>query len=147
MNGLTLDKLAELAGLEIDAVQFYEGLGLIHTLPESESSPQFYHQEEVSRLRFIKRAQNLGFSLDEIKELLLLRPESHVTNKDLKNKTLIKIQEVENKMLDLYRIKSALEHLISTYDGHSLASGCQILEALDPNTQERLGWRHDHIEF
>ena len=144
MNGLTLDKLAELAGLEIDAVQFYEGLGLIHTLPESESSPQFYHQEEVSRLRFIKRAQNLGFSLDEIKELLLLRPESHVTNKDIKNKTLIKIQEVENKMLDLYRIKSALEYLVSTYDGHSLANGCQILEALDPNTQERLGWRHNH---
>ena len=144
MNGLTLDRLAEQAGLEIDAVQFYERLGLINTLPESESNHQFYPQEEVSRLRFIKRAQKLGFSLDEIKELLLLRSESIVTPKDTKIRTLIKIKDVENKMLDLYRIKGALEHLASTCDGHSPACGCQILEALDPNTQERLGWRHDH---
>ena len=144
MNGLTLDKLAEQAGLEIDAVEFYERLGLINTLPESGSNYQFYPQEEVSRLRFIKRAQKLGFSLDEIKELLLLRSESHETKKDIKIRTLIKIKDVENKMLDLYRIKGALEHLAITCDGHSPVCGCQILEALDPNTQERLGWRHDH---
>ena len=144
MNGLTIDKLAEQTGLEIDAVQFYERQGLIESQPGTDPNCRLYPQEDVSSLRFINRAKTLGFSLDEIKELLLLRPESHVTNKDIKNKTLIKIQEVENKMLDLYRIKGALEHLVSTYDGHSLASGCQILEALDPNTQERLGWRHNH---
>jgi MerR family copper efflux transcriptional regulator len=144
MNGLTLDKLAEQAGLEIDAVQFYEGLGLIKMLPESESIHHCYPQEEVSRLRFITRAQKLGFSLDEIKELLLLRTESHVTKKDIKIRTLIKIKDVENKLLDLLRIKGALEHLASTCEGHSSAYGCQILEALDPNTQERLGWRHGH---
>ena len=124
MNGLTLDKLAEQAELEIDAVEFYERLGLINTLPESRSNHQIYPQEEVSCLRLIKRAQKLGFSLDEIKELLQLRPESHVTPKDIKNRTLIKIKDVENKMLDLYRIKGALEHLASTCDGHGPACGC-----------------------
>ena len=147
MNGLTLDKLAEQAGLEIDAVQFYAQLGLIKTPPKTVSSSQFYPQEEVSRLRFIKRAQKLGFSLNEIKELLLLKSESHTTNKDIKSKTRTKIKDVENKMLDLYRIKGALEHLASMCDGHGPACGCQIQEALDPDTQERLGWRHNHCDY
>ena len=144
MNGLTLDKLADQAELEIDAVEFYERLGLINTLPESRSNHQIYPQEEVSRLRFITRAQKLGFSLKEIKELLLLMSESHNTPKDIKNITLIKIKDVENKMLDLYRIKGALEHVVSSNDGHIPACGCHILEALDPNTQERLCWRYEH---
>ena len=143
MNGLILDKLTEQAGLEIDAVQFYEQMGLINKLPKIESIHPLYPQEEVSRLRFIKRAQKLGFSLNEIKELLLLKSESHGNKDAIKNKILNKIQEVENKMLDLYRIKGVLENLASTCDGHRPACGCQILEALDPNTQERLGWRHD----
>ena len=143
MNGLTLDKLAEQAGLEINAVQFYERLGLIKAPLKTESNHQIYTQEEVSRLRFIKRAQKLGFSLEEIKELLLLRSESHANKKDIKARTLIKIKDVENKMLDLYRIKGALENLASTFDGHNPAGRNQILEALDPNTHERLGWRHD----
>ena len=91
MNGLTLDKLAEQAGLEIDAVQFYEQLGLIKTQPKAKLSHHYYHQEEVSRLKFIKRAPKLGFSLNEIKELLFLKSESHATKKDIKSKTLIKI--------------------------------------------------------
>ena len=143
MNGLTLDKLAEQAGLEINAVQFYERLGLIKAPLKTESNHQFYPQEAISRLRFIIRAQKLGFSLHEIKELLFLKSESHVTKKDIINKTLIRIQDVENKMLDLYRIKGALENLASTFDGHNPAGRDQILEALDPNTHERLGWRHD----
>ncbi len=143
MNGLTLDKLAEQAGLEIDAVQFYEQLGLIKAQLKTESNHQFYPQEAISRLRFINRAQKLGFSLHEIKELLFLKSESHATKEDIINKTLIRIQDVENKMLDLYRIKGALENLASTFDGHNPAGRCQILEALDPNTQERLGWRHN----
>ena len=143
MNGLTLDKLAEQAGLEINAVQFYERLGLIKAPLKTESNHQIYTQEAISRLRFIIRAQKLGFSLHEIKELLFLKSESHVTKKDIINKTLIRIQDVENKMLDLYRIKFALENLASTFDGHNPAGRNQILEALDPNTHERLGWRHD----
>ena len=143
MNGLTLDKLAEQAGLEIEAVQFYERLGLIKAQLKTEPNHQFYPQEEVLRLRFIIRAQKLGFSLHEIKELLFLKSESHTTKKDIINKTLTRIQDVENKMLDLYRIKGALENVASTFDGHIPSGGCHILEALNPNTQERLGWRHD----
>jgi len=143
MNGLTLDKLAEQAGVEIDAVQFYERLGLIKTPPESVSNHQFYPQEEVSRLRFIKRAQKLGFSLNETKELLFFKSESHITKKDIKNRTLIKIKDVENKMFDLYRIKDALEHLASNCDGYGSACERQILEALDPDSEERRGWKDD----
>ena len=144
MNGLTIDKLAEQAGLKIDLVEFYERLGLINTLTESGLKLQFYSKEEVSRLRFITRAQKLGFSLNDIKELLLLKPESHLLPKDIKSRTNRKIQDIENKMLDLYRIKGALEYLASSCDDTGPACGCQIVEALDPNTQERLGSRHEH---
>jgi MerR family mercuric resistance operon transcriptional regulator len=87
-------------------------------------------------LRFIKRAQKLGFSLNEIKELLLLKPDSQVKNEDIKKRTRVKIQDVENKLFDLYRIKGALEHIASECDGNTTC-GCQIVEALDQNTQER----------
>jgi MerR family copper efflux transcriptional regulator len=85
--------------------------------------------------------------LNEIKELLFLKSESQTNVKDIKSKARSKIQDVENKMLDLYRIKGALEHLASMCDGHGPACGCQIQEALDPNTQERLGWRHNHCDY
>ena len=147
MNGLTLDKLAEQAGLDIDVVQFYERSGLIKTPPKTVANHQFYPQEEVSRLRFITRAQKLGFSLNEIKELLFLKSKSHASKNGIKSKIFVKIQDVQNKMLDLYRIKGALEHLASGCDDVGTACGCQIIEALDPDTQERLGRRHDHIEF
>ena len=144
MNGLTLDKLAEKAGLEIDAVQFYERLGLIKKQLKAESNHHFYPQEEVSRLRFIKRAQKLGFSLSEIKELLFLRNETHATKEDIKTRTLIKIKDIEDKMFDLYRIKSALAYLAFTCDGQGPFDKCLILEALDSYNQKSLGGRHDH---
>jgi len=144
MNGLTLNKLAEQAGLEIDAVQFYMQLGLIKTPPKAVSRHQFYSQEEVSRLRFIKRAQKLGFSLNDIKELLSLRDESHVGKQNIKHRTLIKITEVENKLFDLYRMKGALEQLVSTCDGYGPVSEYKIIEALDPDSQERRGLKYDH---
>ena len=82
--------------------------------------------------------------MNEIKELLQLKNESQTIPKHIKNRTLIKIKDVENKMLDLYRIKGALEHLAYSCEGRKAACGCQIMEALDPDTQERIGWRYDH---
>ena len=144
MSGLTIDKLAEQAGLEIDAVQFYERQGLIEPQPRTDSNCRLYPQEEVSRLRFIKQTKALGFSLDEIKDLLFLKHDPHATKKDIKNRTLSKIEEIQNEILDLYRKKGALEHLASSCDGHGPVDECPILEALDSNNQESLGCKHDH---
>ena len=70
MNGLTIGRLAKQAGLGIETVRFYERQGLIAPPPRTDSNYRIYPEEEVSRLKFIKRAKDLGFTLKEIKEVI-----------------------------------------------------------------------------
>ena len=130
MNGLTIGKLAKKAGLGIDTVRFYERQGLVAPPPRTESNYRIYSQNEVARFRFIKRAKALGFTLNEIKELLTLQHDPHTTRADIKNRTLAKIEDINRKVHDLTRIKAALEHLASECDGHGPLEGCPILAAL-----------------
>jgi MerR family copper efflux transcriptional regulator len=130
MNGLTIGKLAREAGLGIETVRFYERQGLIEPPPRTASNYRIYPEDEVARLQFIKRAKALGFTLNEIKELLALRQDPHTTRADIKARTLAKIEDVNRKILDLTRIKAALEHLASECDGRGPLEGCPILAAL-----------------
>jgi Cu(I)-responsive transcriptional regulator len=131
MNGLTIGRLAKQAGLGIETVRFYERQGLIEPPPRTDSNYRVYPEGEVTRLKFIKRAKNLGFTLNEIKELLFIRHDPHATKADLKNRTLDKIEDVKKKISDLTRIQKALEHLASSCDGHGSLDECPILEALN----------------
>ncbi len=145
MNGLTIGKLAKQAGLGIDTVRFYERQGLIDPPPRTESNYRLYPRDEVARLRFIKRAKVLGFTLNEIKDLLTLQQDPHTTRADIKNRTLAKIEDINRKIDDLTRIKAALEHLASECDGHGPLAGCPILAALtrvDEKTCEHPGDHH-----
>jgi MerR family copper efflux transcriptional regulator len=73
MNGLTIGRLAKQVSIGIETIRFYERQGLIEPPPRTDSNYRVYPEEEVNRLRFIKRAKNLGFTLSEIKELLFIR--------------------------------------------------------------------------
>ncbi|MBU4264141.1 MAG: heavy metal-responsive transcriptional regulator [Proteobacteria bacterium] len=131
MKGLTIGKLAREAGLGIETVRFYERQGLIAPPPRTDSNYRLFPQDEVARLRFIKRAKALGFTLNEIKELLALRHDPQTTRADIKQRTLVKIEDVDRKISDLTRIKKALEHLASECDGLGPLAGCPILAALN----------------
>ena len=131
MNGLTIGKLAKQVGVGIETVRFYERQGLIVPPPRTDSNYRIYPEDEVARLKFIKRAKSLGFTLNEIKELLLLRHDPHATKADIKDRTLAKIKDIEEKISDLSRIKTALEHLASSCDGHGPLNECPILNALE----------------
>lgn len=131
MNGLTIGRLAKKAGLGIETVRFYERQGLIPPPARTGSNYRIYAEEEVARLKFIKRAKTLGFTLNEIKELLTLRHDPHTTRADIKERTLAKLADVNRKIQDLARIKAALEHLVSECDGHGPLKGCPILAALN----------------
>ena len=139
MNGLTIGKLAREAGLGIDTVRFYERQGLVAPPPRTKSNYRVYPKDEVARLRFIKRAKALGFTLNEIKELLTLRHDPHTTRADIKERTLAKIEDVDRKIHDLTRIKAALEHLAAECDGHGPLEGCPILAALTCKDGEDYG--------
>ena len=136
MSGLTIGRLAKQVGLGIETVRFYERQGLIEPPPRTDSNYRIYPEEEVTRLRFIKKAKSLGFTLNEIKELLFIRHDPNATKADIKNRTLNKIEDVKQKISDLTRIKMALERLVSTCDGHGPLEECPILEALDSESEE-----------
>ena len=131
MEGLTIGKLAKKAGVSVDTVRFYEGRGLIAEPERTASNYRVYPVDEVARLRFIKRAKVLGFSLNEIKELLVLRHIPGGTKDEVKARVESKIAEIKHRIADLGRILAALERLNKSCDGHGPAEECPILEALD----------------
>lgn len=131
MDGLTIGRLAKETGLGIETVRFYERQGLIEPPPRTRANYRIYPEGEIIRLKFIKRAKKLGFTLHEIKDLLELRHDPKATKADVKKRTLAKIEDVTRKIDDLTRVKAALEQLASACDGHGPLDECPILEALD----------------
>ncbi len=140
MNGMTIGKLAKEAGVSNDTVRFYERCGLIEAPPRSVSNYRLYPEEDTARLRFIRRAKDLGFSLNEIKELLFLRYNSKTTKADIKQRVEAKTRDIRRRIQDLSRILTALEHLTESCDGHGPVSECPILDALEGQT----GKAHHH---
>jgi Hg(II)-responsive transcriptional regulator len=139
MSGLTIGRLAKQAGLGIETVRFYERQGLIDPPPRTDSNYRIYPEEEVNRLKFIKRAKDLGFTLNEIKELLEFQLDPHATKADIKKRTEEKIVDIKRKVRDLTKIKKALEHLSGSCDGHGPLSECPILEALTGDEHKHHG--------
>ena len=131
MNGLTIGKIAKAAGFGIETIRFYEREGLIEPLKRSESNYRIYQQEDILRLKFIKRAKGLGFTLREIRELLALRHDHYADKEEVKKQTESKIADIQRKIEDLTRIKETLETLDQRCDGHGPTSECPILEALE----------------
>ena len=133
MNGLTIGKVAKSSGLGIETVRFYEREGLIQPLARTASNYRLYSNDGIVRLRFIKRAKTLGFSLKEIKELLLLRQSPDATKRDVKNQVEGKISDIKQKIRDLKKIQKTLESLDSCCDGQGSTDNCPILKALEDN--------------
>ena len=130
MNGITIGKLSKMAGVTNDTVRFYERYGLIEPVSRSESNYRLYQEEDAVRLRFIKRAKELGFTLNEIKELLALSHDPNATKADVKHRTEQKVDDIKQKIHDLSRILTALEHLVETCDGHGSVEECPIMKSL-----------------
>ena len=129
-RSLTIGKLAKKADVSIDSIRFYERRGLIAEPQRTESNYRVYPLEAADRLRFIKKAQHLGFSLSEIQELLDLSQNPSASKADVKSKTEEKIEDIKSKIQNLNRILKALEQLDKTCDGHGPVRECPILKAL-----------------
>ncbi len=128
---LTRGKLAGRGGVNIATIRYYEKRGL---LPEASRSPSGYRLfagDALRRLHFIKQAQVLGFSLDEIGDLLSLRMQPGTTCADIRQQARRKIRTVDDKIRDLQRIKQALSKLAIACQGAGPTSECPILESLD----------------
>ena len=128
---LTRGKLAQREGVNIATIRYYEKRGLLPLAPRSRSGYRIYAGDALRRLHFIRQAQVLGFSLDEIQELLSLRMQPGTTCADIRLRANEKIAAVDRKIADLKHIKDALTRLASACRGKGPTSECPILEALD----------------
>jgi len=131
MKSLTIGRLAKQAGVNLETVRFYKRRGLLPRPPRSASGYRLFPAEAARRLRFIRRAQELGFSLKEIGELLSLRVSRRTTSAVIRARAEAKIVDIEEKIGSLESMKKTLQKLTRVCDGCAPLSGCPILESLD----------------
>ena len=131
MSTMTIGKLATKAGVGVETIRFYERRGLIPEPPRRNSGYREYTEEMVSRINFIRRAKELGFTLKEIEDLLTLRVDPLTTCGDVKRRAEAKIRDIEEKTQMLERMKGALERLAAQCRGRGPVSECPILDALE----------------
>lgn len=138
MSELSIGKLAKTCGVNIDTIRYYEGLGLLPAKGRTQAGYRIYDGDSINRLYFIRKAQRLDFTLDEIKELLDLRVSDKGKCEDVRKQTEAKISLVEEKEKELKEIKKALKELSSACEnGYAPASECPILEKLYPTIQSK----------
>jgi MerR family transcriptional regulator, copper efflux regulator len=132
---LSIGKLAKLAGVNIDTVRYYERNGLLAPSTRLASGYRRYGDLELARLRFIRRAQKLGFSLKEINSLLGLSARRNVAQ--VKRAAQTKLADVDARIADLQRMRDGLSLLVEACPGHGQASECPILRALSIDDEDR----------
>ena len=130
MERLTIGELAQQGGVNLETIRYYERKGLLPKPPRTPSGYRAFPETTVRRIRFIKQAQELGFSLREINELLELRIALGGTQADVRKRATAKISDIEEKISRLRSMKRALERLTATCCGDGAASDCPILESL-----------------
>ncbi len=127
----TRGALAREAGITAEAVRFYERRGLLKAPARNESGYRIYDDEALRRIRFIHRARELGFSLQEINELLQLRIRPSTNCGRVRASAQEKLSEIEKKIKDLNRMKRSLGKLVSACAQGSATSECPILDSMD----------------
>lgn len=125
---MTIGRLAAAAGVNVETVRFYQRSALIDEPARPHGAYRHYRDEDIRRIRFIKRAQLLGFTLDEIASLLKLEGSMACTS--TRELAARKLSMVESKLADLLAMKSALASMVARCDSEARSDGCPIIQAL-----------------
>ncbi|NIM49528.1 MAG: MerR family transcriptional regulator [Gemmatimonadales bacterium] len=128
---MTIGQVASHAGVNIQTIRYYERRGLVPPPSRMPSGYRQYDRDTVQRLRFIKRAQELGFTLSEIQDLLALRVRHASACGRVAAKTREKITLVDEKIRELQRMKRGLDELVTSCEARRPTGDCPILKALD----------------
>ena len=131
MDTLTIGQVARQTGIGIETIRFYERKGLIDEPPRRESGYRQYSDDVIRQLTFIQQAKTLGFSLNEIHELLSLRSRPGVSSREIKQMAETKLVDIEQKIKMLKRIQKTLKSLVDQCPGVGPTDECPIIEALD----------------
>jgi len=127
-HGLTIGALAEVAGVNVETIRFYQRKGLLAEPHRPHGSIRRYAQSDLDRVRFIKASQRLGFSLEEVGELLTL--EDGTRCKAARSLGERKLHDVRDRLADLRRIESALAALVERCGSARSAVKCPLIASL-----------------
>lgn len=131
MNNLSIGQVAKRADMSIDTIRYYERAGLVPAPMRKESGYRSYEPETVKRLRFIRRAKDLGFTLAEITELLDLSSQAQQDMAKMKSTAQARLSMIEDRIRELLRIRRALRGLVAACPGHGPLAECPIVDALN----------------
>ena len=127
-SGITVGQLARAAAVNVETVRYYQRIGLLPLPGRAFGSIRRYLADDLKRVRFIKRAQKLGFSLDEVALLLGLSDGRHCAETRVLAETRLAV--VEEKIADLAAIRKALKGLVAKCTKGSRGCGCPVIDAL-----------------
>jgi Zn(II)-responsive transcriptional regulator len=133
MATVGIGQLAKRSGVPIDTVRHYERIGLLKPAARLASGYRRYGEAEQKRLRFIRRAKALGFTLDEVQELLALSAGRNVQS--IRKAATARLADVERRIEELSRVRDSLRQLIAACPGHGRAESCPILNALSQDVK------------
>lgn len=131
MSGLTIGKLAEAAGVGVPTVRYYERRALLEKPHRTAAGYRKYSPDTVRLIRFIKRAQDLGFTLTEIEELIALRVGNGRRRTEVRQLAEVRMRDIDEKVTQLQAMRSALSILVESCACGGGQPACPILEAFD----------------
>jgi len=130
METFTIGEVAKRAAVGIDTVRYYERHHLLPAAPRRLSGYREYGKDDVRRLRFIRRAKELGFTLAEISELLTLSTDRERGVREVKSRAQMRLTDIDRRIHELKKMQRALKQLIEACPGHGALEQCPILRAL-----------------
>lgn len=129
--GLKIGEVAERGGVNLQTIRYYEREMLLPDPPRLPSGYRVYPEQTVRRVRFIKRAQEIGFSLAEIRGLLAIRIDADRDSSEVRTLAAAKITDIEKKIQTLRQMKKVLSRITGRCSGCGPTSECPILESID----------------
>lgn len=124
-----ISEIGELLGLSADTLRYYEKIGLLKQVARTSGGARVYTNKDLSRLRFIRRAQSMNFSLAEIANLLEMREDPQHARDEVRQMTRNKLVEVESQLKELKTLRNELKLLVDLCRGD--ADGCPIIDGID----------------
>jgi MerR family copper efflux transcriptional regulator len=131
ISSLTIGAVAKRVGVAIDTIRYYERQGLLPEPARRASGYRSYGDGAVAQLRFIRRAKDLGFTLEEIRELLALSADRLHGVKQVKQRAKQRLAEIELRIAEWQRVRDGLAQLVESCPGHGKPESCPILAALN----------------
>ena len=131
MNLYRIGDVTKKIGLSADTLRYYEKIKLLPKISRNDSGVREYDDKDISRLKFIQRAQKMNFSLSEISDLLKMRENPQKVRNEVRLLTAVKLSEVDEHMQSLTTLRNELQLLLNLCKGSE--QGCPIIEGLDEN--------------